>query len=566
MKKYITYSLTVALAIICGTGAWAQEDTLSMDVTFTGTQELFLKNAAKQQAWPKIKESVVEIPSIKYTLIPNKQQVSIQPKLIEPAKVLVEPKLTKLYKGHVRAGFGLYTTPLLDLHYMDGRSRNGVWGVNYYHLSSAGGVALEDSIPDSFSTNSVRLWGRKFLKKHAIEGAFEWDRDVVNYYGFDPYLNWDADISDTKQRFNNIQGDLQLISYHRDSSKVNYHGGIKFRNFRDLDDGVENNVDVSTHLRTTKGTETYHGDISINYNDYTFTNLNDSTEGNQDQVLIQVAPQIQTRIGNFMVNVGAGIWIDAQSERPFHFYPLAEASYSLLDDLFIPYVGVQGRVEQNTYRSITDDNPFVLNDIEIKNTNRRLELFGGIRGTLSSTTSFNARLSTTRFEDFMYFVNDSTYSPGSRFFTLYDDLTVFNLRGEVSINNGEKLHMQLRGDYFLYSTGEEEHPWYQPTTRVTVTTSYNLADKLVLNLDIFTEGQRKAKSLVQHQDGTLETDGSYTVDLKGYADVNLGVEYRYSKRLSAWVRFNNMFAARYQQWSPYNVQRFNAMLGASYSF
>jgi outer membrane cobalamin receptor len=71
---------------------------------------------------------------------------------------------------------------------------------------------------------------------------------------------------------------------------------------------------------------------------------------------------------------------------------------------------------------------------------------------------------------------------------------------------------------------------------------------------------------VQHQDGILEDDGSYTVDLKGYLDANLNVEYRYTKRISAWVRLNNLLASNYQRWNMYPVQRFNAMLGATYSF
>ena len=566
MKSLKITSLVLLLCWLAPTLASAQTDSLEMDVTFTGTKELFLKNANKLSSWPQIKESVVEMPSIQYSLLPDKQQVLIQLKPIKPAKVNVEPKLTKLYKGYIKGGFGLYTTPLLDIHYMDGRSRGGVWGVNFNHLSSAGGVALEDSIPDEFSNNELQLWGRKFLKKHALEGDLKWKRDVVNYYGFDPYLFWDADISDTRQRFNAVGASLALTSYHRDSSKVNYTGGIAFRNYSDLNDGVENNVDVHADVRTTKGTELYTGRLGINYNDFTFMDLPDSSMRSKTNLLLQMEPKVTTRVKGFMVSVGAGIWLDARGERPFHFYPLAEASYSLLDDLFIPYAGLTGRMELNTYNSITQDNPFVLNNVELQNTNRRLEFFGGIRGTLSSSTSFNARVATTRFEDFLYFVNDSAYSPGSRFSALYDDLTVFNIRGEVSIATKSNFRMHIQGDYFLYSTEAEAHPWYQPTTRVTLSSSYNIEDKLMVTVDVFTEGKRKAKSLVQHQEGVLESDGSYTVDLNGYADANLGIEYRYTKRLSAWLRFNNLMASRYQRWNLYNVQRFNAMMGATYSF
>ncbi|MGB1032563.1 MAG: hypothetical protein ACPGWM_08100, partial [Flavobacteriales bacterium] len=89
----------------------AQTDTLNMQVTFTGNHTNVLKEAKKLPNTPQPFESIVEIPSIKYTLIPNKQQVDIVPAKIKPVKVNVEEKLAKLYRGYAKAGFGLYTTP-----------------------------------------------------------------------------------------------------------------------------------------------------------------------------------------------------------------------------------------------------------------------------------------------------------------------------------------------------------------------------------------------------------------------------------------------------------------------
>ncbi|MFT5922609.1 MAG: hypothetical protein ACI8TS_001947 [Flavobacteriales bacterium] len=258
--------------------------------------------------------------------------------------------------------------------------------------------------------------------------------------------------------------------------------------------------------------------------------------------------------------------VDTQSDSPIHVYPIAEAAYSLLDDLFIPYLGVRGDLEQNTYRSVTTNNPFVLTDIELTNTNQKLQAYGGIRGTLSSSTSFNVSSSFTKYEEFMYFVNDSAFSSGNQFSVLYDDLSVFQLKGELSVNTKDNFRFQLSGEYNLYEPDFEAYAWYQPVTKFTLTSSYNLQDKLIVSMDLFSEGRRKAKSLAQVREGVLENDGSYTVDLKAYLDANLGVEYRYTKRLSAFVQLNNFLAAKYQRLNQYNIQRFNAMMGATYSF
>lgn len=565
MKKGLNTFICLG-ALFMTTMSFAQGDSLEMDLTIVGDLDLILRDAKKLQTSPELKESLVELPTISYTLIPNKQQVDIITKPIKPAKVTVEPPISKLYKGYIRGGFGVYTTPLVDLYYMDDRSRDGSWGVQYHHLSSAGETALADSIPDSFSNNSATIWGRKYLKKHSLEGALDYDRNVVNYFGFDPQLYWDTPLDNLEQRFTNVKGQLEMKSYYRDSSKMNFASNIAFRNFRDAYEGVENNVDFNLHGRKYVKDELYSVDLGINYNDFQFNRLSDGDKLNQDNVLVSIQPMATTRKGNFLVKFGMGLWLDTRGDRPVHFYPLAEAAYSLLDDLFIPYAGVRGNLEQNTYQSITDFNSFVLTDIELENTNKRLQLYGGIRGTLSSSTSFNVNVSQTNYEDFLYFVNDSAFSNGNQFAALYDDLKVFKLHGEVSVNTKDNFRFQLSADYNLYNPDFEANAWYQPTTRFTLTTGYNLQDKLLVNLDLFSEGKRKAKSLVQVREGTLENDGSYTVDLKAYLDANLSIEYRYTKRLSGFVRLNNFLASKYQRWNQYNIQRFNAMMGATYSF
>lgn len=567
ITQHILLLAVIALALPTGRMA-AQSDTLSMDVTFTGTKELFLKNSVKLSSWPKIRESVVEMPPIKYSLMPFKPMVSIAPRTIEAAKVNVEDRLPKLYRGYARGGFGLYNTAMLDVYYMDERSRDGSWGILYKHLSSTGGVALEDTIPDNFSHNRGHIWGRRLMSKHALNGDLEWNRRVVHAYGIDPQLFFDARTDNLRHRFNDLTGSVGLESFYRDSTKINYNGGIRFRNFSDLAGGIENNVDVRGHLRKFNQADLYQIDFGFNYNEFTFGLLDQSGDFTRENVLIDVRPMVTTRKGNLELKVGAGIWLDARGEQPFHFYPIAEASFSILEDLIVPYAGLHGRMELNTYHNITERNPFAMSDIALRNTNRKLEVFGGIRGALSSAAGFNIRVSNTQFDDFLYFVNDTLDGPGNRFSALYDNLNVFNLRAEFTVNTSDNFRLQARGDYFIYTTDQELHAWYQPTTRMTLSAAYDIDRKLIASIDIFTEGMRRAKSLVQVRDDSavLEDDGSYTVNLNAYVDANLNIEYRYTKRLSGWLRFNNFLASRYAFWNLYPVQRFNAMMGASYSF
>ena len=110
MKHTKEAFLALVLLVASGT-AFAQpdqDDNLNMDVIVDGIRENEINQANKLSFWPEFRENVVELPPITYNLIPNKLGVNIEPKLIKPAKVKIDESLKKLYRGYLRAGFGVY--------------------------------------------------------------------------------------------------------------------------------------------------------------------------------------------------------------------------------------------------------------------------------------------------------------------------------------------------------------------------------------------------------------------------------------------------------------------------
>ena len=83
-------------------------------------------------------------------------------------------------------------------------------------------------------------------------------------------------------------------------------------------------------------------------------------------------------------------------------------------------------------------------------------------------------------------------------------------------------------------------------------------------MDIFTIGNQIAQlnELDVITGSTLVSQKT----LKGITDINVGAEYRYNKKLSAFVRFNNIAGMRYYRWNNYPTQKFNLMGGLTFSF
>jgi outer membrane receptor protein involved in Fe transport len=75
----------------------------------------------------------------------------------------------------------------------------------------------------------------------------------------------------------------------------------------------------------------------------------------------------------------------------------------------------------------------------------------------------------------------------------------------------------------------------------------------------------------ERKDQKLNTDIIYVVapspiTLESYFDVNAHVGFKYSERLTAFLRANNITNNSYEKWLNYPVQGFQIVLGANYKF
>lgn len=600
MKKI--FSLLAIVAAVCAAlHTHAQIDTnLTMESQFYGERKLFLRDANKLNVNPLIKEQIVEIPSIKYSTLPTRKTFTIEPGLIPAAKVNVDEKLPYYYRGYVRAGFGSYNTVPVDVYYTDGRSKKGTYGV-HYQLYRSDGVSLndKDSIPDRFSDNRGEIWAKRFFNKFTLGGALNWERNVVHWYGVnnkDSLISRQVILDSLRQRVNTFGGRAYLETFSRDSSDWNYNFDVAYRNTRDLFQANESNFDFQSRGYRTIGKELYNAEVGINYNSFNFYGPNVDRRGaiesfdrgisnrNFDNGVIKLAGTVQTVWKDLRAKAGAGIYFDLRdSDRPARAYPLLEVTYSLAKGAFVPYVGVGGSTTPTTFLSLFRENPFIQTFPDLRNLNTRLHAYGGIGGAISRSLSYKAGVNYTSYENFAYFINDSTYfqsvptrdalnlrSVGNKMAVVYDDLKVLNIFGELALFSGEKWKANARGDYFRYTTGDEEHAWNQPGLKLTLSGQYKLKEKFLVSADVFYIGNRWAKSLLPIDGVVAQTEGinqgAYTFKLRGFADVNLKVEYRYNRRLSLWAQANNALALKYQRYSAYPTQQLLAMLGATFAF
>jgi hypothetical protein len=288
----------------------------------------------------------------------------------------------------------------------------------------------------------------------------------------------------------------------------------------------------------------------------------------RSNTVVNFKPTISTYLkdNRFKAVIGLDFVIDAADKAKAHIYPVAELKYSMFNDIFIPYVGLKGGLKQQTFKSLTNENEFLLPNLVLRNENTMIDLYGGIKGTLSKRMSFNLSASFARIRDKAFFVTDTTYSVGNKFNLAYDTLSLTTFEGSLSYQLNEKLKVDGIGRFYSYQLNNFAYAWNMPQIQVILRGHYNLFDKFLINLDMNLEQGRKALVYAIEAEDVVLEDNQFIKNLGILVDANLGVEYRYNKRLSAFLQFNNFAAQRYYRWYDYPVQSFQVMGGITARF
>lgn len=523
---------------------------------FTSGYEAKIKDAVKYTELPEVKDTVKKIEKINYGINSRPIIEKYQVNPIEAAKMQNEP-LSKLYRSLLKLGFGTYTTPYGEAWINSLRTKDLMYGFHYKHLSSSS--HLKDVGYSGYSDNEAEIFAKKFYKKHTLQGEFNYKRNVIHYYGYDTTMN-DVSKDFTKQRYQLFEPVVTLQSHYSDSSKINHMVKLGYYNLTDNYQVAENNIKANALLNTFINKERLFVDVTADYYNH---KLQKDTFNN---FIFKLNPYFTAQGEKWNAHIGLAVAVDYFSNNggssKFYFYPQISAQYDVYDHYIIPYVGINGGLQKNSLRSMSGENPFISSNINYRNTNTKANIYGGLKGNLSSTLSYDAKASYALIDSLNYYVIDysGNTTMDNQFKVLYDNTKLLTVGGQLKYQYKEKIHFIAKGNYYSYKTQKLTRAYHRPDFDLTFSTIYNLKSKIILKADVFVIGNQFA--LTQVYD-----NGNYTAQpklLKGIGDINLGVEYRYSKMMSFFMNFNNIGNFRYYRWEKYPSQRFLLMAGLTF--
>ncbi|MGW8316821.1 MAG: hypothetical protein ACWGNV_14555 [Bacteroidales bacterium] len=528
----------------------AQQEEVRVVKPYTPT----LSGAQKIQLLPGMNEEIdFQPPEFDYQLYPKRYESQFRVQPIRAARMVKMP-LKKLYKSQVTLGMGNYLTPLAELNLNQLRSRNGTFGLNIRHHSMNGKVKLENDMKAEagFNENSLELYGDRFMKNAVLEYDLGSSYNSYVHYGVDPELDTVLDRKDAVEPYFTAEASLDLHSMNADSFHFDYNTGLDYyyftHQFEEAEHGAMLHFDFHKKLRVIDLAGEAGGAWYGHYPDW------DSIVGNH--TLFWAKPYIGKSAPEWQFTAGVNIYGEVREQfLTLHFYPRASFEFNIVREVIVPYFGVDGYLESNNYRSVVEENPYVAPNLSVLPTSHKLIGYAGLKGRISDVFVYNLKGSYSIIDNQYFFVNDTSSVLKNQFNVVYDDITLLRLHGEFSIRPSDAWKLFLKGNYYSYTLVNEAHPWNKPAFDLSLQARYNMSDKILINMGVYTIGSRYYENFSSSSDATLPLT----------IDGNLGIEYRYTKLLSFWVRFNNVAAQRYFLYAQYPSYRFRAMVGLTYA-
>lgn len=529
-------------------------------VIITRGFEPTLNDANKINQSPKMDDTVYAVPKFNYSIEESKLPTPFKIEPLSPAKLVGEP-LQKLFGNYVIGGMGTQVSPYFEYYHNNTRSKNMAYGAHIKHFSAAG--QIKDYAFPGFSNNLAEVNGSYLFKHSKISSNAGFQRDVVHFYGFKP-AEVDSGISiptdkENAQTFILFNFDTRFKSLESEKSKHEYNLGLNYRYFNTKFDNTEHKLVFDFEsLWTTKLFSIlddqkfgFEGDIKLFSNKWSYNET-------QNNYLISFVPQYRFKYSALEALIGVNAEIFKDSAALIEFSPKLEFKVSAIEKILYFNLGINGGLVRNSLCDLSYENPFVGDSLDLGYSANKLNLNIGLSTSISKAINFNFQLYYEKWEHAPFYVSDFTLPLRNKFTLVYDDYELLKLSADFAYQQSERLKIMLAANYYSYNMTEELYAWHKPDFDIRLFANYNIQNKFVVRAEIFAYGKSMAADTAA---------GEFIGQtIKPWFDANLGLEYRYSKKLAFFVNCNNIAATKYYRFYYYPAYRFNLLAGFSFVF
>ena len=493
------------------------------------------------------------------------------------AEGVEKEKQAHLFNNYATVGVGNYGVLNAELFVNQDLGNNDYVGGMFRHLSSQGGIK-DVELDDSFYDTAIDLTYGIRDKDLSWNLDLGFQNQIYNWYGLPTDFGNNLAPLDKAILIDGINPQHAYNKLYL-GGKVDLGEGalqeasVKFDHFSDNFGSSENRFYVKPALQFDIDNLAIKTNVIVDYLGGSFEKeywtANPVKYGFAN---FGLAPSLAMQQDDWTLNIGLGLFysLDTQNDNSkFLVYPQINASYKVVGDLMIFYAGAEGNLEQNTYSDFVNQNHFLSPTLSIKPTDKQYDIFAGLKGKLTNTVSYNLRASYVNERDKALFRSNDynenntneEYTFGNSLQVVYDDTKTLSFYGELKADISEDVTFGIDGTFSSYTNKFQVEAWNLPAIKLNANIDFNITEKWYAGAKVFFVGERK-----DQKDNISLFILKQPITLDSYFDVNAHLGFKYSERLTAFLRANNITNKSYQKWLDYPVQGFQVVLGANYKF
>ncbi len=578
MKIKIKYLLLISLFTAFQLSAQKKDENIGTEVVnvvkaYTPT----ISDAFKVKETPSLEdEDNTKREPIQYAIFSFPVASTFSPSKGKAANV-DKSEQERLFKNYATVGIGSYANILGELYVTENIGDTDFIAGNVKHLSSFSDIK-ESEVNSKFLNSSLGLTYGSKKEKYSWTGDLGYQIQKYFWYGLPEDFGSTLTTDDRKSVIDRIDEGQTYNNFDlggRIGFKESIFKGLdlKFNRFWDAYGSAENRIVVNPTLNF----ELFRKDIKTAVTlDHVGGSFSDTVDFKYGYTNLGVHPSFAMKKDDWSFDIGAQVVLgmdNENSKNKVFFYPKANASLKVVGDFMIFFLGIDGGLQQNSYREFTNENPFLSPTVAIAPTDRQYDVFAGLKGKLANSISYTVRGSVINEKNRAFFLandyNDTIlvqemYQYGNSFGLAYDTLRTFRLFGELKADFSKDIAVGVNGTFNTYSQENLAEAWNLPQFQLGANIDANITDKWYAGANLFFVGDRKDYQSNLSIINILPRDDTKTV--KSYFDANAHVGYKYNQRFTGFLRLNNIGNQAYERWLNYPVQSFQVLLGANYKF
>jgi len=446
-----------------------------------------------------------------------------------------------VYPFYLKAGYGIPQQAYGKLSFDWTNNKKTKIGFDLGHLSANNKKNRAQRFYDNDIKGQVVYLTEEGM---ALQGEAHYSKDRYHHFGH-YFQNPNTQTPEAILRHDYDLIEIGTKVYNPSVSKVgiNYFAGVKLFALADNLSSKERSANL--HLGVTKWIKDRHS-IGIELGS-DFNTLKDSATHELNNFYL--LPSVGIHGKSFQISGGVRV---TSSKEEINLFPVVNINLSLAGNQLMAVLGADGGLNKNTYRTLSEYNPFITSRPEIRN-NEFTQYYIGLKGS-NKSAEYDARVGYRQNNNLPVFIlNTANFS---RFGIVYRDIDLMYGTASVSFKPTKYLIVNGNVNKNFYRKIGNEPAWGLPSLEVNGSLQYqSLNQKLILKAEAFVN------------DGIpFKDDNGISGKSDVLMDISLGIDYRLTKHFGLFVQGNNLANTLWRRWYQYPTFGLNAIGGITLKF